>query len=103
MSEHYNSHYHRPECSYPYPASNSMGTAGFVCALIALIFCWVPFFGTIMWLLGLIFSCVGLARRPKGLAIAGLVISLIGLVFLIFVVSAAFAFLGGLFVTVTAL
>lgn len=42
-----------------------------------------------MWLLGLIFSSIGLAKakkvegKGKGLAIAGLVISLIGIAFLL--------------------
>jgi hypothetical protein len=38
--------------------------------------------------LGLIFSAVGLYRQPKGLAIAGLVISLVGIVMLIAVFGA---------------
>ena len=76
--------------------SNGMGTAGFVLALIALFLGWVPFLGWIIWLLGLIFSAVGVFREPKGLAIAGLVISLIGIILLIVVFGAilgAFAFL----------
>ncbi len=70
--------------------SNGIGTAGFVLALIALFLGWVPFLGWIVWLLGLIFSAVGLSRQPKGLAIAGLVISLIGIVLLIVVFGAIF-------------
>ena len=44
--------------------TNGMGTAGFVLALIALFVGWVPGLGWICWLLGLIFSCVGMARMP---------------------------------------
>ena len=51
--------------------SNGMGTAGFVLAL-----------------LGLIFSIIGVFRQPKGLAIAGLVISCLGLIILIVVLGA---------------
>jgi hypothetical protein len=68
--------------------SNGIGTAGFVLALIALFLGWVPFLGWIIWMLGLIFSAVGVFREPKGLAIAGLVISLIGIVLLIVVFGA---------------
>lgn len=63
--------------------SNGIGTAGFVLSLIALFFGWVPFLGWVIWVLGLVFSSVGMFRSPKGLSIAGLVISLIGIVFLI--------------------
>ena len=68
--------------------SNGIGTAGFVLALIAIFLGWVPILGWIIWLLGLIFSAVGLTRQPKGLAIAGLVISLVGIVMLIVVFGA---------------
>jgi len=63
--------------------SNGLGTAGFVLALIALFLVWVPVLGWILWLLGLIFSFIGVFKKPKGLAIAGLVISLIGIIVLI--------------------
>ncbi len=62
---------------------NGMGTAGFVLALIGFIFSWVPGFGWIAWLLGLILSAIGVTRAPKGLAIAGLVISCINLIILV--------------------
>jgi len=65
--------------------SNSMGIAGFVLAIVALILGWIPVLGWLIWLLGLIFSIVGVTRTPKGLAIAGLVISLLGLILLIVV------------------
>ena len=63
--------------------SNGIGTAGFILALVTLFLGWIPVFGWILWVLGLIFSAVGVTKRPKGLAIAGLVISLIGIVFLL--------------------
>lgn len=73
--------------------TNGMGTAGFVLALIALLVGWVPGLGWICWLLGLIFSCVGMARMPKGLAIAGLVISVFGLVLILVLTGAGIALL----------
>ena len=41
------------------------------------------FLGWIVWILGLILSGIGVTKTPRGLAIAGLAISLIGLIFLI--------------------
>jgi hypothetical protein len=70
--------------------SNGIGTAGFVLALIALFFGWIPFLGWIIWLLGLVFSFVGIFKSPRGLSIAGLIISFIGIIILI-VVFGAFA------------
>ncbi len=72
--------------------SNAMGTAGFVLALIAIFLGWVPIIGWFLWLLGLIFSAIGVFRTPKGFAIAGLAISLIGTILLIAVFG---AILGG--------
>lgn len=68
--------------------TNGIGTAGFVLAIIALLLSWVPVLGWILWALGLIFSFVGVFRQPKGLSIAGLVISCIALIVLIIVVGA---------------
>jgi hypothetical protein len=68
--------------------TNGIGTAGFVLALIAIFLGWVPVLGWIIWLLGLIFSFVGVFKQPKGLSIAGLVISLIGIILLIVVFGA---------------
>lgn len=72
--------------------SNGIGTAGFVLALIAVFLGWVPVLGWIIWLLGLILSFVGVFKEPKGMAIAGLVISLIGIILLLTVFG---AILGG--------
>ncbi|MDY2941407.1 MAG: zinc ribbon domain-containing protein [Varibaculum sp.] len=62
---------------------NSIGTAGFVLAIVAIFTSWIPFLGVIVWILGTMFSLVGLSKKPRGLAIAGSVISLIGIVLLI--------------------
>ena len=70
--------------------TNGIGVAGFILALIAVFIGWIPVFGWIIWLIGLILSFVGVFRMPKGLAIAGLVISLIG-IFLLLSFSAIFA------------
>ena len=62
---------------------NGVGTAGFVIALIGLIFCWVPVLDWLLWLLGLILSIVGVFKTPRGLAIAGIVISFLGIIILV--------------------
>jgi hypothetical protein len=72
---------------------NGIGVAGFVLALLGLIFSWVPVIGWIFWLLGLIFSAVGMTKKPKGLAIAGLIISLIDLIVLVALAGALAAFM----------
>ena len=70
--------------------SNGSGVAGFVLALLGLIFSWIPVLNWILWILGLIFSIIGVTKKPKGLAIAGLIISFIAIIVLIAVVGAAF-------------
>ena len=63
--------------------SNGLGTAGFVLALCGILFSWIPGFSWVLWALGFISSFVGIFRKPKGLAIAGLVISCLDLIILI--------------------
>ncbi len=65
--------------------SNGVGTAGFILALLALFLGWVPILGWILWVLGLILSFVGVFKQPRGLSIAGLIISLIGIILLLVV------------------
>ncbi len=67
------------------PKSNGLGIAGFVLALLALLLCWIPVLDWILWVLGLVFSFIGVFKAPRGMAIAGLVISLIGIIVLILV------------------
>lgn len=54
------------------PASNGMGVAGFVCSLLGLLSCGLlsPF--------GLLFSFIGMFKAPRGLAVAGFVMGVIG-------------------------
>lgn len=77
-------------------ANNGIGTAGFVVSLVA---CFSGMFlvpAVLLWLVGLILSAVGMNRPPRGLAIAGFVISLvplllIGLLVLLFGIAAVFS------------
>lgn len=71
----------------PVRKGNSIGTAGFTLAIIAFCLDLIPvvgiFFGGIIWLLGAIFSVIGIFRKPRGLAIAGTCISFFWIVFTI--------------------
>ena len=81
---------YQPQMAPAAPAPrNGLGTAGFVLGLIGLIFSPIPIIGVVAWplvILGLIFSLVGLSRARKGhatnkgQAVAGIVLSAIGLV-----------------------
>jgi hypothetical protein len=57
-------------------ASNGLGVAGFVLGLIGLFTPFLFLFG----FLGFLFSFIGVFKEPRGLAIAGLVISIISLI-----------------------
>ncbi len=67
-----------------------MATAGFILALVTLLFFWLPLVGWTTWLLGLVFSAVGLSQAEsrggagRGMAVAGLVISLAGVLLILF-------------------
>lgn len=68
---------------------NGLGTAGFVLGLVGLIFAFIPIIGVVAWpltILGLVFGIIGTLRagrgqaNNKGMAIAGTVLSAVGLV-----------------------
>lgn len=67
--------YQEPRVVVVQQSSNAFGIAGFVLSVLGLLTC-----GTTS-ILGFIFSFIGLFKEPKGLAIAGLVLGLPGLVF----------------------
>lgn len=64
------------------------GLAGFILALLAILAVFAGPIGLVVWLLGLIFSIIGLGgdRSNKGLAIAGLIISLLPIIIFLAVV-----------------
>ncbi len=70
---------------------NGMGVAGFVLALLGLLLCWVPILNWILWILGLVFSIIGMFKPKKGLAIAGLVISCLYIIVAFVVIGALFS------------
>jgi len=66
----------------PPKPENAVGLTGFIVSLVGLFLCGIPS------VIGLIISAVGLRKEPKGFALAGLLISLVGLLELV-----VFAFL----------
>ncbi|EHQ42355.1 hypothetical protein [Myroides odoratus] len=69
-----------PPLYQPAIEKNPIGLTGFILSIVAIFLSWLPIIGWLCWLVGLVLSIVGLFRRPKGFAIAGLIISLIGFV-----------------------
>ncbi len=60
-----------------------MAVAGFVVGLVGLLLFWIPYLGAVIALVGLVLAIVGFRQAnerqaPKGLAIAGLVCAIIG-------------------------
>ena len=79
--------YQQVASASPAKRGNGAATAGLVLGILTLVFCWLPVFNVIttgiMGLLGLIFSIVGLAKKNaggKGKAVAGLVLTLLGII-----------------------
>ena len=64
-------------------AKNGIGLTGFILSILCLVISWAPGLNIVMWILGLVFSAVGVFKKPKGFAIAGLVISMISLLVII--------------------
>lgn len=63
--------------------SNGLGTAGFVLALLGVLVSWAPVVGWVVWFLGAVLSLAGLFRAPRGLAIAGTVLSFIDVIIIL--------------------
>ena len=70
---------------------NGLGVAGFVLAIIGLVFSWVPVLGWIVWALGLIFSFIGVFKKPRVLPIIGLALSFVDIIVLTVLVGALLA------------
>lgn len=67
--------------------SNTIAKAGFIINLIALVL-GMTFIGLIpgfiLWILGSLFSFIGLFKRPRGMAIAGIILGILGAIPIIF-------------------
>jgi len=61
--------------------SKIWGIIALILGIFALILCWVPFLGLLLGITGLIISIVGIKKQSaKGIAIAGLVLSILTLI-----------------------
>ena len=63
--------------------SSGMAIAGLIMGIFAIVLCWFPGVNWILGLLGLIFSIIGIAKKnggAKGAAIAGLILTILGVV-----------------------
>lgn len=67
---------------------NGIGLTGFILSLVCLFTSWAPGLNIVMWILGLVFSAVGVFKKPKGFAIAGLAISMISILVIIILAAA---------------
>ena len=73
---------------------NGAATAGLVLGILSMLFCWFPFFNSILDLLALVFSIIGIARSKtsgKGRAIAGLCLATLSTLISILIYLGAFA------------
>ncbi|MGY1604660.1 hypothetical protein [Geodermatophilus sp. SYSU D00815] len=92
--------YAAPQPGYGYPApqqapGNGLGVAGFVCGLVGLVLCWVPWIGMLLGLVGVVLGGIGISQGKKkgastGLAIAGLVCGILAV--LVWILLLAFVF-----------
>ncbi len=63
---------------------NGIGITGFILALLTNVFFWNTLTWFIIWFIGLAFSFVGLFKKPRAIAIVGLVLSIIDILLLNF-------------------
>jgi type II secretory pathway pseudopilin PulG len=66
----------QPTVVVAHPPSNNLGLAGFITSLLGIVSCGV------LAPIGLLLSLIGLFKQPRGFAIAGTIIGLIGSIFL---------------------
>jgi hypothetical protein len=75
------------------PKRSGSSITGFVLGILALSLCWIPFFGLTVAVLGIVFSGIGMGRDLRGLAIAGLILSIIAVIPAIIVTLGVIGFL----------
>ncbi len=61
--------------------SSSAGITALVCGIVSIVMCWVPLIGLVSAIIGIVFGSKGMKKvQGKGMAIAGLVTGIIGLI-----------------------
>ncbi len=69
-------------------SSNVLGRVGFIMSIVALLLGWIDILGWILWALGAFFSVLGMFRKNRGLAIAGIIISIVAFLVIFFIYGA---------------
>ena len=65
-----------------------VGRVGFIMSSVALLLGWMDILGWILWALGAFFSVLGMFRNNRGLAIAGIIISIVAFLVIFFIYGA---------------
>lgn len=74
-----------------------LAITGMALGIAGLVFCWVPFFGPLLALVGLVLSIIALVKKqPIGFGITGVITGAIGLIIGIFITIGAMIALGAL-------
>lgn len=71
-------------------SKNVPGILGFIFSLVSATLSWIPvvfIFAMIIWVPALVLSIIGVCKRPKALALIGLIITLVVLVFWIYAIN----------------
>ncbi len=72
---------------YPYPppqGGNGLAVAGMVCGIVGLVLCWIPVFGWMVAVVGIVLGAIGWSKankgaRNKGMAVAGVACGVAGI------------------------
>jgi len=59
--------------------NNQLGLAGFIVGIASLFIGWIPLLGALPCLLAILLSGIALFKKPRGMAIAGLLLGLTAL------------------------
>jgi hypothetical protein len=87
----------RPEDTYKEPESNGLGLAAFIVALVGFVT------GGCLSFVGLIMGLIAMNRRPRGFAIAGVIIGFIGSFAGCIIMAAIFGLLGSFGIAIAAM
>ena len=87
-----------PQQNYPQPPravvydtmpmkNNNVAIAGLVIGIFSIIGCWIPFWDLVLSIAGIVCSAIGLSHKGQssGMAIGGLITSIIGLLLSLFI------------------
>lgn len=82
-----------PNCGTPVPRKNTAAVIGFIFGIVGLLLCWIPLLGLLGVITGLVLSLIGVTKKnasSKGMAIAGISLSSVGILIGIIITGATF-------------